>query len=97
MGAFQALPGYFFFLSETQICYFYLCFSYFFILFQRSVWAAKKEWRVHKAGSACFPHGRAVAFDLGLCGFYLTLVFFFPCTQLSQLSDRHIAHVLLLE
>lgn len=32
MGAFQAMPGYFFFLSETQIYYFYLCFSQFAML-----------------------------------------------------------------
>lgn len=30
---------------------------------------------MHQARSACFPPGRTVAFDFGLCGFYLTLLF----------------------
>ena len=78
MGAFQAMPGYFFFfLKPKSIISTYVSVSLpcFFTSFQRSVWAAKKEWRVHKARSACFPHGTTVAFDLGLCGFYLPLLF----------------------
>lgn len=64
----------------------------FFILFQRSVWAAKKEWRVHRARAACFPHGSTVAFDFGLCGFYLTLLFssFHAHNQASL--QTHTAH-----
>lgn len=68
---------FFFFLKPKSIISTYVSVSLpcFFISFQRSVWAAKKEWRVHKARSACFPHSTTVAFDLGLCGFYLPLLF----------------------
>lgn len=68
---------FFFFLKPKYIISTYVSVSLpcFFILFQRSVWAAKKECSVHKARFACFPHGRTVAFDLGLCGFHLTPLF----------------------
>lgn len=77
MAAFQAMPNFFFFLKPKYIISTYVTVSLpcFFILFQRSVWAAKKKWRVHKARSACFAHGRTVAFDLGFCGFHLTCLF----------------------
>lgn len=78
MGAFQAVPSYFFFfLKPKYIISTYVSVSLprFFILFQRSVWAAKKEWRVHKARPACLPHGKTVAFDLDFGGFNLTLLF----------------------
>jgi len=46
-----------------------------FILFQRSIWEAKKEWSVQKARSAWLPCGRPLAFDLGLYVFHLDRLF----------------------
>jgi hypothetical protein len=67
----------FFFLQPKYIISTYVSVSLprSFILFQRSIWEAKKEWGVQKARSACLPCGRPVAFDLDLCVFYLNLLF----------------------
>lgn len=93
MGAFQAMPGYFFFFLKSKYIistYVSVSFPCFFILFQRSVWAAKKEWRVHRARSARFP---TVAFDLGLCGFYLTVLFSSLHVQNQANFEAYIPHM----
>lgn len=95
MGAFQAMPSYFFpFLKPKYIISTYVSVSLprFFILFQRSVWAAKEAWRVHRAGAACFPHGRTVAFDFVLCGFYLILLFSSFHAHNQACLQTHTAH-----
>lgn len=80
MGPFKPCQGFFFlsfFLKPEYIISTYVSVSLprFLILFQRSILEAKREWSVQKARSTCFPRGRPAALDLGLCVFYLDLLF----------------------